>query len=408
MKTNDATCSSLPLEQYATRVANVPRSCVRELLSASLGRPVISFGGGVPHDSCVPMEALRAGFDRVLTRHGPAAFRYGQSEGEGALREYIAGEWLARFGIEAKASEVLIVNGSQQALDLIGKVFVDRGSTLLVERPTYLAALQAFSVYGPVYREVGMDGDGALPERLEEQLQKGDGRFFYTIPTFQNPSGGCCTAERRREIARAMNRHGALLIEDDPYGQLYYGEPPAPPVCALGVERAILLGTFSKMVAPGFRLGWIWSRSAEAMRHLVTVKQAADLCTGRFQQLFLLETLRGLDLEAHLAKTRVLYKLKRDTMDLLMRRHVGWFLSWQKPKGGMFFWAALKGGGLTARQLLAECVKNGVAFADGAAFHATGGGEEFLRLNFTQACGEEMERGLQILGRQLAGHFGSA
>jgi 2-aminoadipate transaminase len=349
------------------------------------------------------MEALRAGFERVVALYGAAAFRYGSSEGEGALREFIACDWLARAGIEAKPSEVLIVNGSQQALDLIGKIFIDRGAPVVVERPTYLAALQAFAVFEPNYREVAMDSDGTLPERLAEHLQDGETRFFYTIPTFQNPSGRCCSDVRRGAIAEVMNRYGALLVEDDPYGQLYYEEPPAPPVCAHGVERGILLGTFSKMVAPGFRLGWIWTRCA-AMRHLITVKQAADLCTGRFQQLFLLETLRHLDLDAHLAKTRVLYKLKRDTMDMLMKQHVGGYLAWKKPKGGMFFWASLTNTGLTAHHLLTECVKRGVAFADGAAFHATGGGEEFVRLNFTQATGEEMDRGLLIMAQRLAGH----
>jgi 2-aminoadipate transaminase len=401
MKTSEATLEFSSVERFAPRIENVPRSCVRELLSS--GKKLISFGGGVPHDSCFPIDAMRRAFDRVLSEHGPSAFRYGQSEGEVALREFIAREWLPRFGVDAQTSEVLIVNGSQQALDLIGKVFVDRHAPLIVERPTYLAALQAFSLFGPRYREVAMDAHGALPDRLDDHLNEEPCGFFYAIPSFQNPSGCCYSAARRAAIAEILNRRGALLVEDDPYSQLYYGEPPAVlPVCALGVERSLLLGTFSKMVAPGFRLGWIWTRSAETMRHLVTAKQAADLCTGRFQQLFLLETIRQLDLEDHLARTRVLYKLKRDTMDLLLKKYASGLLAWKKPGGGMFFWAALTRPGLTARELLVSCVKSGVAFAEGSSFHATGGGEEFLRLNFTQATGEEMERGLRIIAEQIA------
>jgi len=402
MKNHETLTNTTYVDQscFSRRMHAIPRSCIREILSAHSTKKTISFGGGVPHDSCVPLDEIETAFSRVIASYGASAFRYGSSEGEPLLREYIACQWLPRFGIHADPSEILIVSGSQQALDMVGKVFIDELSQVVVEHPTYLAALQAFSAYQPDYREVLLDTEGPLPDELAACLSNDTCRFFYTIPTFQNPSGICCTHERRKALAEVLNTHKTMLVEDDPYSKLYYEDPPDNPICSYGVSRAILLGTFSKLIAPGFRLGWIWTQEPDVMRHLTTVKQSMDLCTGSFQQLLLLETLRQLDMDAHLTKIRTLYKSKRDTMDNLMRKHVAEYLHWQKPAGGMFFWATVKNKKLSVRHLLEKCVAHGVAFADGASFfaHAENG---CLRLNFTQASGEEMEEGLKILAGQI-------
>jgi 2-aminoadipate transaminase len=387
---------------YARRLATMPRSCIREILSCKTPGKLISFGGGVPNDSCVPLNALQSAFETVLSRHGPRAFSYGPSEGEPMLREYVAHEWLARRGVAAHPDEILIVNGSQQALDLIGKAFIDPFSTVAVERPTYLAALQAFSAFEPRYVEVAMDGDGAVPEQLDMQLNKnGECRFYYTIPSFQNPSGACLPKDRRVRIADVLGMHGTMLVEDDPYSQLFYNSQPPPlPICSFGVRNALLMGTFSKMVAPGLRLGWVWTKSA-TMRNLITLKQAADLCTGRFMQLLALETLRLLDMDAHLERVRQINRSRRDAMQRFLLLRLARHCTWDLPLGGMFFWLKLKNAEISSKLVLDRCVSAGVAFANGASFFARGGGSDHMRLNFTQATDAEMDEGLALIGRVL-------
>jgi 2-aminoadipate transaminase len=392
---NHSVSDSFPLSGFAGRMDSIPRSCIRELLSG--GRPsLISFGGGVPHDSCVPVDAIRTAFDTVMTRYGAQAFRYGASEGETGLQEFIALEWLPRFGLSPDPSDILIVNGSQQALDLLGKVLVDPGAPVLVERPTYIAALQAFSAFEPRFFDMPLERDGVENNVLESALKRHQPRLFYTIPSFQNPSCACYSGENRLGCAEALNRHAdCVLVEDDPYSELYYDCKPPKPMCTAMVRNAVLLGTFSKTVAPGFRLGWIWAQG-ELRRHLITAKQAADLCTGRFQQLLLLETLRHLDMDAHLQRNRVFYRQQRERMHCAMSRHLAGYAAWNPPAGGMFFWVHLCRD-LHARTLLTACVERGVAFAEGSSFHAGGGGLSTMRLNFTQSSPDEMEKGLALI-----------
>lgn len=387
------------IQRFAERVLHVPRSGMREILGMSNVKSMISFGGGIPPESCIPVDSIRSAFERVLSRHGAKAFSYGQTEGEPVLREFIAKTWLPRLGFDANPEQVLIVNGSQQALDLLGKALIDPGTPVLIERPTYLAALQAFAAYRPSYSEIVPETEHSTCEQLTSVLCRRTPRFFYTIPTFQNPSGICYSLRCRHNVVELLNSHGVRLVEDDPYSQLYFESPPGPPMSTLGAREPVFLGTFSKTVAPGFRLGWIYA-SGHLMRHLITLKQAADLCTGRFQQLLLYETLTHMDLENHLECTRAHYRKKRDMFHRLLHRYASGLLRWSKPTGGMFFWAALTG--LTpASAVLKACVQEGVAFADGAAFHAHPGGAEFLRLNFTQASESQMEQGIRILARQI-------
>ncbi len=398
MKSNDILQNCIPTYVSADRVRYIPRSGIREILMAAQGRKIISFGGGVPHDSCVPLDTIADAFESVMSRYGARAFRYGASEGETELREYIAG-WLNGLGLPAKASDILIVNGSQQALDLLGKVLINPGAHLLVERPTYLAALQAFAAYEPRYDEVIMDDEGPVPECIRSKLRKHKHAFFYTIPSFQNPSGTCCGLSRRAQIVDILNREGCLVVEDDPYSQLYYDQAPPPPISAMGAERAVFLGTFSKMVSPGFRLGWVWSNTG-IIEAMITVKQAADLCTGLFQQLLLCEVLKRLDLKNHLERNRSFYTGQRDKMNLYMNKYLSDKMEWNNPRGGMFFWASLRNG-TSAQGLLRKCLKRDVAFADGASFFAGEKELKCMRLNFTQCSEEEMESGLKIMAEEI-------
>jgi len=384
---------------FANRMNIIPRSCIRELLSGGQHN-LISFGGGVPNDCCVPLKAIQKAFDNVMTKYGARAFRYGSSEGEAELREFIACNWLTRFGLEPDPADILIVNGSQQALDLLGKVLIDCKSPVLMERPTYIAALQAFSAFEPEFIDMPLCDEGVDIYNLEEMLRQYRPRLFYTIPTFQNPSGLCYSKEKRRACSEALNRQkDCVLIEDDPYSELYYDCKPPNPICAEGTKNAVFLGTFSKIVAPGFRIGWIWAKG-DIKRHLITAKQAADLCTGRFQQLLLIETLRNLDIDLHLQNNRDFYKIRRKRMNDYMSKNFSGLADWSLPHGGMFFWVTLRHN-LNARTLLAKCIQDNVAFADGISFHTGGGGESTMRLNFTQLSFDDMKKGLELIAGSI-------
>jgi 2-aminoadipate transaminase len=396
MDCNDT--DTVPCFQIADRIKTMPRSGIREILMAAEGRKLISFGGGVPHDSCVPLDTIKRAFDSVMSRWGAQAFRYGASEGETELREYIAW-WLNKMGLPAHPQDILVVNGSQQALDLLGKVLINRGARILIERPTYLAALQAFAAYGPEYDEVELDEEGPMVCAMKEYLNKNRYAFFYTIPSYQNPSGTCCGLKRRAKIVEVLNETGTLLIEDDPYSQLYFDSPPPPPLSAMGARNTVYMGTFSKMVSPGFRLGWVWSNTG-IIRDLITVKQAADLCTGRFQQLLLCEVLKTLDIDRHLQNNRLFYTSQRNSMAGLMKSRLHGVMEWNHPEGGMFFWASLCNG-LRADVLLKNCISKGVAFADGAAFYAGKKKPSTMRLNFTQCTRQEMKEGLGIIAQEI-------
>jgi len=392
-------CTKAFLPGFAGRMNVIPRSCIRELLSGNQPK-LISFGGGVPHDSCVPLDALHQAFDATLTRYGARAFSYGASEGEAELREYIAHQWLPRFGLTPETDDILIVNGSQQALDLLGKTLIDPQTSVLMERPTYVAALQAFSAFEPRFADIAVGADGADDGALMRALKRYKPRIFYTIPTFQNPSGACYSKAKRHACAEALKAHAdCVLIEDDPYSELYFDRKPPLPLCAEGIQNAALLGTFSKIVAPGLRLGWIWARG-DLRRHLITAKQAADLCTGRFQQLLLLEVLRSLNLDTHLQRNREFYVKQRDRMLGAMSNHLTGLATWNIPSGGMFVWARLCQD-QNALELLRACLQQGVAFADGSSFHAGGGGLATMRLNFTQLSFDNMDKGLGIIASVL-------
>jgi len=393
------------LPTLSHRMEQMPRSCVRDLMASS-GRPdLISFAGGVPAPSCIPVDTIRNAAEHILARHGSTALGYGASEGEEVLRSWIADVWLPRKGIRCSSDEILIVNGSQQALDLLGKVLLDKWAPIVVERPTYLAALQAFSAYEPEFREVSLQAQGldvaslAMALRGNSRIRYSGARLFYTVPNFQNPSGAVMSLERRIDVVDELNRHAALLVEDDPYGELYFDEPPPLSLNALGTEQGVFLGTFSKMVAPGFRLGFIRADKRLA-HHLGTLKQAADLCTSRFNQLILVETLMRMDIDSHLEKLRVHYRQRRDQMDQALQRHLQGFAHWTLPQGGMFFWIEFAEGCKT-RELLTRCAARGVVFADGSSFYADGSGERFARFNFTACDSEQMDRGLAIVAEEV-------
>ena len=394
--------------RYAQRTQRMTSSAVRELLKLTEKPDIISFAGGLPAPDVFPVEEFAAACNRVLHEQGAQALQYGTTEGYWPLREMIA-RHTGRYGISITPDNVMITSGSQQALDLIGKVFINRGDRVLVEEPTYLGALQAWNAYGAEYVTVPMDEDGMIPEALEAALRSGP-KFIYVLPNFQNPTGVTLSYERRIKLIDLADRYGVPIIEDDPYGQLRYEGEHIKSVVALDNEfrkngdsgyrgNVIYLSTFSKTLAPGIRLAWVVA-PPDVIRKLVQAKQGADLHTSTFNQVVAYEVAHGGFLDRHILTIRNVYGERRnlmlDAMDEFFPREV----SWTKPKGGLFLWGIMPEK-LNSADVLKRAIEQNVAFVPGAPFYATGGGSNTMRINFSFATPEKMLAGIERLGKVL-------
>jgi 2-aminoadipate transaminase len=377
------------------RAQRLNPSVIREILKLTERPGVISLAGGLPAADTFPVEAVRVATDRVLATTPREALQYSASEGYGPLREWVA-ESLGAQGMRVDASHVLITTGSQQGLDLAGKVLLDPGSRLAVEAPTYLGALQAFAAYEPEFVAVDCDDDGPRPDALEAAA---GARALYVLPNFQNPSGRCISAPRRAQLAAAAERIGLPLIEDNPYGDLWYDAPPPPPMAALAPDQVLYLGSFSKVLAPGLRLGYLVA-PPPLFPKLLQAKQAADLHTPGFNQRIVLEVLRAGVLRDHVPAVRALYRTQRDAMAEALRRHLPDGCRWLTPHGGMFFWVRLPDG-LDAAALLPAAVARGVAFVPGSAFYAGDAQHATMRLSFVTATPEQNDTGVRALADVL-------
>ncbi len=396
--------------RYAHRTKTLTSSTIRELLKLTQREEVISFAGGLPAPEIFPLGRFHEACNRILAdpKAGQMALQYSPTEGYPPLRELIA-RHTSRYGVLAKPENVLITSGSQQALDLIGKLLINRGDRVLVEAPTYLGALQAFNVFGPDYVSLPLDDDGLQTETLEAVLKTGI-KFMYLLPNFQNPSGVTMSRERRETVVRLAEEHGVPIVEDDPYGQLRFEGEHLPPLLVLDRDNVrrdngydlgnvIYLSTFSKTLAPGLRLGWIVAPT-EVIAKLVQLKQGADLHTSTFGQMVAYEVARGGFLDEHVHLIRRVYRERRDVMlDALEANfppEMG--VSWTHPSGGLFLWLKLPVG-MTARQLLEAAIAVDVAFVPGDAFFAEpGAGARFCRLNFSNAGPEMIQEGIRRLG----------
>jgi 2-aminoadipate transaminase len=358
---------------------------------------VISLAGGLPAPDSFPVEELREAFDQVLSAQGSRALQYSLTEGEPGLRAWIA-ERETRRGVPTRPEEVLVVASSQQGLDLIAKALVEPESPTIVESPTYLGALQAFSVFGPSYRLLPTDDGGAIPEALDEV---GPGAsFLYLTPNFQNPTGRLLSAERRAAIAEAARRHGFWIVEDDPYGELWYDQAPPASIRRWAPERTIRLCSFSKVLAPGLRLGYI-TGPIEAISMLVRLKQATDLQTGTLIQLAAQHVFEGGLLERPLPAVRARYEAAASVILDAMTHTMPSGVSWNRPLGGMFVWATLPDG-MDATAVLRQAVERRVAFVPGTAFYAADPVRETMRLSFVTVPEHKLREGVQILGEVIA------
>ncbi|MCK6425264.1 MAG: PLP-dependent aminotransferase family protein [Burkholderiaceae bacterium] len=394
---------TLPPWRPARRAERMNPSVIREILKVTERPGMLSMAGGLPSPLTFPVEAMREAAARVLRDHPQAALQYAASEGYAPLREWVATH-LRGQGLEVGADQVLITTGSQQGLDLIAKVLVDAGAPVAVETPTYLGALQAFGPCEPTFASVAGDADGPLPEALEALRQEAPGcRLFYVLPNFQNPTGRLIPEARRVELVRAAQRAGIPLVEDNPYGDLWYDAPPPPSLSARWPEGSLYLGSFSKVLAPGLRLGYLVAPGALYPK-LLQAKQAADLHTSSFDQRLVAEVLREGFLERHTPTIRARYRQQRDAMQAALLRSLPPGSQWQCPQGGMFFWLRLPAG-CDAGELLEAAVAQGIAYVPGAAFYAHAADRRTLRLSFVTLTTQEIDDGVAVLGRVLREHL---
>lgn len=381
-------------------------SDIRDLLSVTAQPDVISLAGGLPAPELFPVEGLRASFNAAMDQDGAGALQYGPTEGYAPLRAYLA-ERLARRGIVAAPDEILLTTGSQQALDLLGKVLLHRQASIVVEAPSYVGALQAFSAHEPRYLTVPMDEQGLRTDHLARTLERAPlptPSLLYSVATFQNPSGVTMSHERRQMLLDLCAVHGIPLVEDDPYGELRYEGDAVPPLRALpGGAETIFLGTISKILAPGLRLGWVVAPRPLIAR-LVIAKQSADLHTDSLVQRAVLHFCTHNDLDAHIAGLQAVYRERRDAMLAALERYFPAEARWTHPDGGLFLWVTLPEG-MDARALLAAALEHKVAFVPGTAFHVDGAGEYALRLNFSHAAPERLEEGVRRLGGVIKAHL---
>jgi len=394
--------------RYAQRTQRMGSSAIRELLKLTEKPEIISFAGGLPAPEVFPLEEFRAACGRVLRDYGAQALQYSTTEGFFPLRELIA-RHAARYGIEVTPDNVFITSGSQQALDLLGKIFINPGDRILVESPTYLGALQAWNAYGAEYVPVPMDEHGMRTDALEEALRAGP-KFIYVLPNFQNPTGVTLSRERRQQLIELADQYGVPIVEDDPYGQLRYEGDHLPSVVVLDGQyrndchpcyrgNVIYLSTFSKILAPGLRLAWVIA-PPEVIRKLVQAKQGADLHTATFNQLVAYEVAHGGFLDRHIQRIRDVYRERRDVMLAAMDRCFPPGVDWTQPEGGLFLWGILPDT-MKSADVLKAAIEEKVAFVPGQPFFPCGGGHNTMRINFSNASPENIRTGIARLGNVL-------
>jgi 2-aminoadipate transaminase len=385
--------------RFARRMSGIKASAVREILKVTERPDIISFAGGLPAAELFPIEALARAHAEVFQNSGGAALQYSTTEGYRPLREWLC-ERLRKQGFEVDVDRLLITSGSQQGIDLTAKLLLDPGDTVLVENPTYLAALQAFSAYEAKFVAVGSDAGGMDVDEVERVLERSRPKLIYVVPDFQNPKGTTLTLERRKKLLRLAQKHGVPILEDDPYGRLRYSGEDVPSLASLDDSGLVIhLGTFSKTLAPGVRIGWAVA-SPEVVRQLAVAKQAADLHSSTLSQRAVAKMLESFDYDGHLAKLRSVYGARLAAMSSALERHFPVEAKCTRPQGGLFVWAQLPGG-IAAEELLEDSLRQGVAFVPGASFFAKEQRRDFARLNFSNRSPETIEDGIHRIGEAL-------
>ncbi|MBN1334203.1 MAG: PLP-dependent aminotransferase family protein [Synergistales bacterium] len=391
---------------FARRMEKFQGSDIQQILKVTARPEIISFGGGLPAPELFPVEGMKRAMEKVLDEAGSKALQYFTTEGLVPLRKKIADRTNLRTGTDLGQENVVIVTGSQQALDLAGKIFLDEGDVVLCESPTYLGAIDALKAYSPRFVEVQTDGEGMVTEDLERQLAANERvKLIYVTPDFQNPTGVTWSDNRRRSFMEVVNEHEIPVLEDNPYGELRF-QGVTPPSLKSYDEKGnvILLGTFSKILSPGMRVAWICG-DEDLLEKFVYVKQASDLHTSTLSQYQIDAFLDMYDLDEHIAGLIEVYRHRRDVMLTSMDEFLPEGVDFNRPDGGLFTWAVMPEG-VSSRDVLTKAIENNVAFVPGDAFYPNGGHENTMRLNFSNMSPQRITKGIEILGKVMESFAG--
>lgn len=386
---------------YSERILKTPKSFIREILKVAEDDSVISFAGGLPNPISFPQKELKESINRVIEENGEKVYQYSSTEGLYSLREYIAKQYLKKHDILVTADDILITTGSQQGLDLIGKALLNKGDSVILEKPGYLGAIQAFSLYEPKFIQIDLKEDGMNLEQLKTELEKQTVKLAYTVPNFQNPTGISYSLENREKMGEIISKYPTLFIQDDPYGELIF-DGEAKPYIKCGKEQQVLFGSFSKIITPGMRIGWICTKNTELMNHLVTAKQASDLHTNIFSQFVIDDYLRHNDIEKHIMQIRSLYQKQCQAMMRAIEEYFPKNVKITNTHGGMFIWATLPDG-KSAMELFYKAIKKKIAFVPGDQFYTDGEKCSTFRLNYTNADEKTIEKGIKRLAEVIEG-----
>ncbi|MFD3157129.1 PLP-dependent aminotransferase family protein [Haloimpatiens sp. FM7330] len=391
--------------EFSDRTSKLKASEIRELLKLTQKPEVISFAGGLPAPELFPIKRIEEVTKQVLEEKGEIALQYSTTEGYAPLREIIVNERMAKNGVNTTIENILITNGSQQALEFSAKLFVNKDDVIICESPSYLGALNAFKAYEPKFVEIPMDDDGMQMDKLEEAIKNNPNtKMIYTIPDFQNPSGKTMSIERRKKLAEIGAKYKIPIIEDSPYGELIFEGKPYPCVKSFDKEGYVItLGTFSKTFCPGFRIGWVCA-SKEILQKYILVKQGADLQANTFTQMIAAEFMQKYSLDEHIKKIIDVYKKRRDLMLESMEKYFPKEITFTYPKGGLFTWVNLKEG-IDAVDVNVDALKQNVAFVPGGSFFPNGGNKNHFRLNYSTMDEEHIVEGIKRLASVIKKYY---
>jgi len=384
---------------FAPRMAKTPKSFIREILKVTERPEIISFAGGLPSPALIDVNGIRIAANSVLEQDGRSALQYSTTEGYLPLRQFIADRYKKRLGISVSPDDILITNGSQQCLDLIGKILIGTGDHIAIERPGYLGAIQAFSQYEPEFHTVPLMEDGPDIVSLNLTCRTHPVRLFYGVPNSQNPSGITYSEKRRKDVADVMKEHGVLFVEDDAYGELNFSGKSLPSMQTFLPGQTIITGSFSKILAPGMRMGWVVAPH-EIMEQLVVAKQASDLHSNYLSQRIAYEYLLHNDIDSHIRKIRAAYEHQRDVMLRMIEEEFPETVTSTHPLGGMFIWVTLPPG-CSSMEVFEQALKENVAVLPGIPFYVDGGGTDTMRLNFSNSTDENIITGMGRLARVI-------
>lgn len=387
--------------KYADRTNFMKASEIRELLKLTEDPKIISFGGGMPSPHSFPIKIVERITKKVLEKHGSQALQYGPTEGITPLRELLIKRMKKTRNIKCNLNQIIITTGSQQVLDLVPKILVNPGDYIVVESPTYVGALSAFNAYQPNYISVKMDENGIKTDELEEKIKSNREKpikFIYTIPAFQNPSAITMSLERKKHLLEIAETYDIMILEDEAYSELSYNNKRLPPIKSMDKnDKVIYTHTLSKVLSPGFRLGWVVGNE-ELIRKMAIAKQGADLCTNMLVQFIAVDYIKSGFIDKQIPKIRKMYKKKRDIMLKALEKHFPEGSCWTKPEGGMFIWVSLPEK-IDTKKIFEDAIKAKVAYVPGAAFCVDGCGKNCMRLNFSNTDDDKIEEGIKRLSK---------